>query len=125
MNQGDLPEYIVEVLEPLGTRDEPIFAKRMFGGHGIFRGDRMFALIGDGAFYLKTDAVNQPRFDAAGLEPFCFEKAGKVYAMSYSLAPPAALDDPAILREWAAESIRAALAAPASKKRKRRPTSPE
>ena len=39
--------YIVELMQSIG----PVYAKRMFGGHGIFLDSLMFGLITDGTLY--------------------------------------------------------------------------
>jgi len=47
-------EYIVHILDLL-RRWAPVAARRMFGGHGLFRGGLMFGLVADDALYFKTD----------------------------------------------------------------------
>jgi DNA transformation protein and related proteins len=63
-----LVEHCLELLAPLGT----VRARRMFGGHGLYCDDLFFALIALDRLYLKTDAVSQPAFAAAGCEPFVY-----------------------------------------------------
>jgi DNA transformation protein len=89
----------------------------MFGGAGIYRDGLMFALIsGDGEVYLKADTETEERFRAAGCRPFVYSRAGKSATMSYFSAPEEALDDPAVMREWAELAFAAALRAPRPKK---------
>ena len=97
--------HLLDLLEPLGE----VTAKRMFGGYGIFRESRMFGLVADGVFYLKTDEENRVEFEALKLEPFRFEsKNGKVTVMSYHRCPEDALESPPLMRRWADSAIAAA-----------------
>ncbi len=82
--------------------------RRMFGGHGIYDGETMFALESGGEFYLKTDAETQGRFTEAGSTPFIYHKLGKPYAMSYWRMPDEAFDDPDLLRLWTGRAREAA-----------------
>ena len=67
----------------------------MFGGHGIYQGDLMFALESSGELYLKVDDENVAVFRDLGSRPFTFTtKDGRTGAMSYWLMPESALDDP-------------------------------
>jgi len=97
-------DFILELLEALGG----VSARKMFGGYGLFREGRMFALIADEELYLKVDEINRPDYDAAGLPPFTYVKNGKPMQMSYYQAPPEALDDPSIMVAWASAACAAA-----------------
>ena len=57
--QAQLIEHLLEQLDPLGD----VTAKRMFGGHRIFRSGLMFALVAEGVVFLKADAKNTPEFE--------------------------------------------------------------
>ncbi|TBW59179.1 TfoX family protein [Marinobacter halodurans] len=89
----------------------------MFGGHGLFLGDIMFALITGQTLYLKADAQSEPAFVARGLEPFTFRRQGKPVAMSYRQAPEEVFEDPEQMTTWGNEAYAAALRASHSKKR--------
>lgn len=100
--------FMVENLQPLG----PVLAKRMFGGHGLFLHDVMFALVAWDTLYLKVDEVNRSAYDARDLPPFSYVgQQGRTVTMSYCEAPPEALDDPEVLSTWAREAFDAALRA--------------
>lgn len=97
--------FVVENLQCLG----PVVAKRMFGGHGLFLGDVMFALVAWDTLYLKVDEVNRPAFEARGLGPFSYAgQQGRTMTMSYYEAPPEILDDQATLKRWAGDAHAAA-----------------
>ena len=95
--------------------------RRMFGGHGIYDGEIMFALEQQGEIYLKADTESEGRFVAAGSSPFVYSRGAKPFAMSYWRLPDAALDDEEALREWTTLGLEAARrAASAVKPRGRR-----
>lgn len=71
----------------------------------------MFALIVDETLYLKTDTSGVQAFEALGLGPFEYLRAGKTVKLSYYLAPSELLDDPDALLVWYRRSIEAALRA--------------
>lgn len=99
----------------------PVRIRKMFGGYGVYTGEVMFGLVADDTLYFKVDDQNRPRYEAAGLPPFTYERKGApAVVMSYCQAPPEALDDAATLCEWAAEAIEAARRAKADKPRRQR-----
>ena len=87
----------------------PVRPRRMFGGVGLFREGRMFALVYDGALYLKCDAQSAPAFDAVQAHAFRYQRQGRTVALSYRQAPEAAIDDADDLCAWADHAWRAAL----------------
>ena len=73
--------------------------KKMFGSHGIFEQDKMFALIDSkGRVFFKIDDTNQSRFEEAGSE--------KHARMPYYRVPEEFLGDDELLEEWAQISIK-------------------
>ena len=111
---SNFADFVLELL-----RDwRPVCAKRMFGGHGIYHGGVMFALVADGTLYLKVDEESRGDFEAAGLSPFVYEAKGRRVSLSYYQAPDAMLDEPEMAREWAERGWQAALRAHLIKKAK-------
>lgn len=99
-------EYTLELLEPLGF----VQARRMFGGWGLHHGGRMMGLIIEDRLYLKTDELSRPDFEAAGGEPFIYEKGkGQSVATSYWTPPADVSDDAHALLPWARRAVDAAL----------------
>jgi DNA transformation protein and related proteins len=97
------PDDIVELFSVFG----PVTVRRMFGGAGIYADGTMFALIADGAIYLKTGESSVAMFEREGLAPFTFSKrTGERVVTSYRRMPDRLYDDPEELAVWA----RAALA---------------
>ena len=107
--------YLLEQLAPLGD----VRARSMFGGWGIYLGERMFALVAEDALYIKADEVSRPEFEARGLLPFRYEMRGEWKQMNYWQPPAEAMDDGEMLCEWARKGIKAAERAAAGKKRGR------
>ena len=105
------------VLEQLGRLRPDIRARAMFGGIGIYAGERFFALIDDDALYLKVDDLNRPDFEKEGMGPFQpFGPGGEV--MQYYELPAGLLDEPDALAPWVEGAIEVAARA---KSRRRSP----
>ena len=78
-----------------------IRVRKMFGGHGIFVEDKMFALIDSkGRVFFKVNDTNLSRFENAGSE--------KHVRMPYYSVPKEVLRDDDLLQEWARTSIKIA-----------------
>jgi DNA transformation protein len=76
----------------------------MFGGVGIYSGERFFALIADDTLYFKVDASTRPDFEARGMGPF--RPFGESHgAMQYYQLPEDVLEDPDMLRQWAEKAL--------------------
>jgi DNA transformation protein len=104
--------YVVELMQSVGK----VYAKGMFGGHGIYLEGLMFGLVADSVLYLKADKETENEFKDRGLEAFTYNKKGKEYKMSYYQAPEEALEDCEEMNIWVNKAYGAALKA-ASKKR--------
>ena len=107
--------YLLEQLAPLGD----VRARAMFGGFGIYLGERMFALVAEDALYIKADEVNRAEFEARGLLPFRYEMRGAKKQMNYWQPPTETMDDREMLCEWAQKGVEAAERAAIGKKRER------
>ena len=100
-----LIEHLRELSEPL----HGVSFRKMFGGWGLFRDGRMFALVIEDAVYIKSDTVSDPIFEAEGLDPFTYEgKDGKPRSFGYRRLPESALDEPEEFAIWARRGMEAA-----------------
>lgn len=91
-------DYVVELMSGLG----PVQAKRMFGGHGIYLHDVMFALIIEERLYLKADEQTVAQFEARGLPPFSYHtRDGVQTSLSYFEAPAEVYDEREHMLHWA------------------------
>ena len=106
--------YVVDLMQSVG----PVYARSMFGGHGIYMQGLMFGLVADGVLYLKADEETGNEFLDKGLDAFTYNKKGKEYRMSYYQAPEEALEDSEEMNYWANKAWGMALKA-ASKKLKK------
>jgi DNA transformation protein and related proteins len=97
-------DHIVELFAAFG----PVAVRRMFGGAGIFADGVMIGLVADGVVYLKADEHNRPAFEAEGMGPFTYGKAGKRVIMSYWRMPDRLYDDSEELARYASEALAAA-----------------
>jgi DNA transformation protein len=96
-----LVEYLVDELTPLGHAQ----GRRMFSGHGLYLDGLIVALVIDETLYLKVDSGNRASFEAAGTEPFAYLNRGRRVALPYWEAPAVVIEEPDLLREWAAASL--------------------
>ena len=100
------PEFIRDLFAPFG----PVTLKRMFGGAGLYSEGLMFALLFDGAIFLKVDEASIPDFEREGSRPFVYTRAksrGRVgrHSLSYWRLPERLYDDPDDLALWAARAL--------------------
>ncbi len=107
---AEFARHIQELLAGLGR----LKTRPMFGGHGLYSDGTFFGFVLDDVLYLKADDASRPRFLAARLEPFVYNKRR---SRNYYRAPPEALESPEEALSWARDALGAALR---SKKRKKK-----
>lgn len=93
------------VLDQLAALPE-VRARAMFGAHGLYQGDRFFAILDEGRLFFKTDAASQTDYIQRGMEPFRYESRGKKLTMSYHEVPTEILEQPTELVAWAIRAIK-------------------
>jgi DNA transformation protein len=93
--------------------------KPMFGGIGLYSGERFFGIVAADELFFKVDDANRSAYEAAGSEPFR-PVLDRPVSMSYFRVPIEVLEDPNELAEWARDAIRAAGTAARQPKRKRK-----
>jgi DNA transformation protein and related proteins len=118
------PEFIRDLFAPF----RPVTAKRLFGGAGLYADGLMFALVFDGAIYLKVDDTNRADFEREGSSPFTYARrngkgrSGRA-ALSFWRLPERLYDDPDELAAWAERALAVAeRKKPAVRKRANRRT---
>jgi len=103
------------VLEQLARLRPDVRARAMFGGVGLYAGERIFGLIDGDVIYLKVDDGNRGEFEKVGMGPFRpFGPGGEV--MQYYELPEGALDEPDELRPWVEGAIEVSARAKGRKK---------
>jgi DNA transformation protein len=95
--------YRQYVLDQLG-RVEPVTARAMFGGVGLYARGVFFALIGNDRLYFKVDDSNRPDFEAHGMGP-CAPFDDETRTMQYYEVPGEVLDDIDELPEWVDKAV--------------------
>jgi len=121
--------FVAHCLELLGALG-PLKAKRMFGGHGLYADGVFVAIISGDQLYLKTDAQTRPRFEAAGCEPFRYERRGPdghktTASVGYFQPPEEALEAPGLMTPWARLAMEAALRTANAKAQPKRRSAPK
>lgn len=110
------PDFVAYVLEVMAAW-HAVEARKMFGGYGLYREARMFALIADDQLYLKVDEGNRAAFAARGCSPFVYLRQGRPQSMAYWSAPADCLESPADMAHWCDLAWQAALRAPTPKRK--------
>ena len=110
------PEFRDFVLDQL-VRVPQLKPKSMFGGVGLYSGERFFAILAADELFFKVDDGNRAAYEAQGSKPFRPLADSDRVSMSYYHVPIEVLEDPSELAEWARGAIRAA-GNTATKKRK-------
>ncbi len=113
---GDAVARALGLLMPLG----PVRARAMFGGHGLYLDEVMFALIGWGDLWFRVDGETKARFAEAGSEPFVYQGKTKPVEMPYWRAPPGSMESPEALLPWAEFALEAARRVKAEKKKEKK-----
>jgi DNA transformation protein len=115
------PEFRDFVLDQLAEVAE-LRSRRMFGGVGLYSGERFFGIVAADELFFKVDDSNRAAYVAAGSEPFRpLADPNRPVSMSYFLVPIEVLEDPTELAEWARAAIRAAHAPKLKPPASRRP----
>ena len=99
-------EFIRELFAPFAA----VTIRRMFGGAEVYADGSMFALVFDGALFLKVDEASIPDFKREGSAPFVYTRAkspGRVgrASLSYWRLPERLYDDPEELAVWARRAL--------------------
>ena len=108
--RNEFVDYVVELMAGWAA----VTARKMFGGHGLYREGLMFALIVEDELFFKTDLKNVAKFERAGSHPFVYVSQTRTVQMSYWLAPADSLDSPAEMGGWCQSAYGAALRAQAA-----------
>ncbi len=102
------PDFREFVLDQLASVRE-LRSRRMFGGIGLYAGERFFGIVAADELFFKVDDGNRAAYEAAGSEPFRpLADRRRPVSMSYFRVPIEVLEDPGQLAEWARAAIRAA-----------------
>lgn len=112
-HDNEFIDHLLDLMTDLGA----VQARRMFGGHGIYRGSKMFGLVSGDVLYLKVDDGNRADFEEQDLEPFTYQGKHKPMQMSYCRAPDDALENREVMLIWARKAYEAAVRSGTPKKK--------
>lgn len=90
------------VLDQLHELDD-VEARRMFGGHGLYRDETFFGIIHRGRLYFKIEESTVGEYRKRKMKPF--RPNAKQTLKSYYQVPVEILEDTDRLREWATRAI--------------------
>jgi DNA transformation protein and related proteins len=102
--QADVKDnsFLTLVLDQLHDFGE-VYARVMFGGHGLYRNRVFFAIVYDGRLYFKTDDRSRGRYLEFGMKPF---RPNLRQALRSSIEVPGeVLESPSQLAQWALEAV--------------------
>lgn len=100
-------EFVIEQMSFV----EGLRVRAMFGGHGVYQGDCIFAIIVDDRLYFKADPTTRGEFEAKGLSPFTYVARGRSVTMQYFEAPPEVFEEPEAMCTWVKKALEVALRA--------------
>src|SRR3989338_4322241 len=104
MAQADksLNEYVVD---DLLAGIPGIASRAMFGGYGIYKNGKIFAIIADGELYFKVGDSNRADYQKHGSKPFVYDAQGKQMEMSYWQLPQKIMDNKDKVAIWVEKSL--------------------
>ena len=102
--EQDFKDHVLGQLSALGD----LTCRAMFGGHGLYWNEVIFAILFRGRLYLKVDERSKADYMVKGMGPF--RPNERQTLTSYYEVPPEVLGDQEALLSWAGEAIRAAQA---------------
>jgi DNA transformation protein and related proteins len=104
MKDDSFKDFVMDQLKGLPE----LRVRPMFGGHGLYEGERFFGILMNGRLYFKTDEQTRAAYLAQGMEPFVYEKARRTATINYFEVPPQVLEDREELAAWARRAIASA-----------------
>lgn len=94
-------EFVVEQLQGV----KGVSCRAMFGGYGLYAGERFFGIIYKGRLYFKVSEASKSRYTAEGMKPF--KPSANMTLKSFYEVPADALEDSDEIAGWAAMAIEA------------------
>lgn len=116
--------YRTFVLEQLERSTSRIRHRSMFGGVGLYSGERFFALIDDDVLFFKVDDATRPAFMERGMRAWSPFEDGRASQGWYQL-PAEILEEPDDLRIWVEQAVLVAARKKAAKPRPRPKAKPK
>jgi DNA transformation protein len=92
-------EFLFDQLAPM----RGLHRKAMFGGTGLYQGDRFFGIVHEGRLYFKTNEETREAYLAYDMEPF--RPNARQALRNYYEVPVEIIEDSEKLLEWALLSV--------------------
>ncbi len=96
--QDSFKDFVLDQLSAL----EGLRARAMFGGHGLYAGDRFFGILYQARLYLRTNDTTRPAYEQRGMKPF---SPSARQTMNYHEVPPEVMEHAVELVAWAQQAI--------------------
>jgi DNA transformation protein len=106
------PEFRAFVEDQIG-RVTPVRSRPMFGGLGLYAGDRFFAIVDDDVLYFKVDDETRPRYQKRRMRPF---NPMGTPMNGYWQVPAGVIEDVEELGAWVREAVDVASRAKAKRR---------
>jgi DNA transformation protein and related proteins len=97
----DYLQYVLEQLSGLGH----VSPRRLFGGVGLYHGDRIFGLIFRDILYFKVDDSTRGEYEARGMDRFRPYADKPLWSMTYYTVPAEILEDADECTLWGRKSL--------------------
>ena len=102
MKSDSFMDFVLDQLAALPA----LKCRGMFGGFGLYAGEKFFGTIAQGRLYFKTSATTRGNYVARGMKHFC--PNNKQQLTSYFEVPAVIVEDAHELPHWAEAAIRIA-----------------
>jgi len=100
MKDDSFVQYVREQLSLISD----IHIKRMFGGYGLYSGEKFFSIVYKGRLYFKINENTMQKYVDAGMKPF--SPTPRQTLKNYYEVPVDVIEDSSELCDWAEDSIR-------------------
>jgi DNA transformation protein len=91
------------VLDQLQYLDD-VEARRMFGGHGLYRGETFFGIVHKGQLFFKVDEATAREYRRHKMKPF--RPNARQTLKSYYQVPEDVVEDMDMLCRWAVQAVK-------------------
>ncbi len=96
MDKNGFSDFIADIFSPLGQ----ITVKKMFGGYGVYKDGRIFAILSDDRLAIKLSEKLGEKIIKEGAERFVYDKKSSSVSLPYYFVPDEWLDDSERITGW-------------------------
>jgi len=99
MKNDSLKDFVLDQLHGLGG----VESRAMFGGFGLYAGEKFFGIFFKGRLYFKTNDTTRAAYVERGMKPF--RPNTKQHLSSYYEVPADIMEDAEQFESWAREAV--------------------